>query len=423
MIANTDCRGTPNTGLAGATLGFFIGFAAVSLFGITARHFEEVLQLGPVATALLIAAPALSGSLLRIPFAAWVDVNGGKKPLLVLLMLAGIGMSGITLLLYVGTSTRFLYVLFLLFALLSGCGIATFSVGIAQVTYWFTSRRLGGALGTYGGVGNLAPGLFSFLLPYSIGILDIKGSYLVWTIFVFVGAVTYLVLARDAWYFQLRKLGAGRDEAIRRAKELGEEFFPTGNLTKSLKNSASEWQTWGLVAIYFTSFGGFIALTAWFPTYWQAMHQTTLVIAGTMTAIFSILASLLRVVGGKISDSFGGKRLTVFSLLLICVAAFILTLTNSFVLSICAVVILACGMGFCNAAVFKLVPLVVPDSIGGTAGWVGGIGAFGGFVIPPLMALFVKYFDTTGYARGFLLFILLGVVSLAIIRQIRSAPS
>ena len=210
MIANTDCRGTPNTGLAGATLGFFIGFAAVSLFGITARHFEEVLQLGPVATALLIAAPALSGSLLRIPFAAWVDVNGGKKPLLVLLMLAGIGMSGITLLLYVGTSTRFLYVLFLLFALLSGCGIATFSVGIAQVTYWFTSRRLGGALGTYGGVGNLAPGLFSFLLPYSIGILDIKGSYLVWTIFVFVGAVTYLVLARDAWYFQLRKLGRER---------------------------------------------------------------------------------------------------------------------------------------------------------------------------------------------------------------------
>jgi len=64
-------RGTPAQGLFGATLGFFIGFAAVALFGPTAARFQEVMQLSPLAVGFLVAMPALSGSLLRIPFAAW----------------------------------------------------------------------------------------------------------------------------------------------------------------------------------------------------------------------------------------------------------------------------------------------------------------------------------------------------------------
>ena len=117
----------------------------------------------------------------------------------------------------------------------------------------------------------------------------------------------------------------------------------------------------------------------------------------------------------------GASSAALFSLRLAAVvtAASMLTLTNSFAVSIFSVIVLACGMGFCNAAVFKLVPQIVPDAIGGTAGWIGGIGALGGFVIPPAMALFVNIFETTGYARGFLLFVLLGVISLIVIGKFR----
>ena len=58
-------EGSPNEWLFGATLGFFAGFAAVSLFGPTAGKFKEVMHLSPVLVRLLVAAP--SGSLLR-PF-------------------------------------------------------------------------------------------------------------------------------------------------------------------------------------------------------------------------------------------------------------------------------------------------------------------------------------------------------------------
>ena len=47
--------------------------------------------------------------------------------------------------------------------MLCGCGIATFSVGTAQVSYWFPRGQQGSALGTYAGIGNLAPG--HLLLP------------------------------------------------------------------------------------------------------------------------------------------------------------------------------------------------------------------------------------------------------------------
>src|SRR5512146_763572 len=77
-------KGTPSRSLLAATLGFFFGFAAVALFGPTASRLREVMQLSPMMVAFLVAAPALSGSLLRIPFSAWVDTTGARKPFLVL---------------------------------------------------------------------------------------------------------------------------------------------------------------------------------------------------------------------------------------------------------------------------------------------------------------------------------------------------
>ena len=43
------------------------------------------------------------------------------------------------------------------------------------------------------------------------------------------------------------------------------------------------------------------------------------------------------------------------------------------------------GMGLANAAVFKMVPKYVPHAVGGASGLVGGLGALGGFVIPPFL--------------------------------------
>jgi len=174
------------------------------------------------------------------------------------------------------------------------------------------------------------------------------------------------------------------------------------------------WKTWALVILYFASFGGFIALTAWFPTYWQSFFGISVVTAGMLTALYSLLTSVIRVLGGSLADRISGENTALLGLFIMGIGAVIMTLSRGQGLSVVGALLMAAGMGVNNAAVFKLVPQEVPEAVGGAAGWVGGLGAFGGFVIPPMMGAFVRAQGNPGYAIGFVTFIGLAVISLAL---------
>lgn len=418
-MKNLNLKGNPNRGLIGATLGFFIGFAAVSLYGPTSAVFKEAfVNLNPVLLALLIAAPNLSGSLLRIPFSAWVDTTGGRKPLIVLLLLSIIGMGGLYVVLafFSNNLNQYYYLLFAL-GLLSGCGIATFSVGVSQASYWFPKSKQGVALGIYGGVGNLAPGIFALLIPnLALPLLGLPGSYLAWLIFLIVGTVIYIKIGQNAWYFQLVDKGINKDEAKEIAsKEYGQELFPKGKASETLLISAKSWKTWALVFIYFTTFGGFLALTGWFPNYWMTYFGLNMKVAGLLTALYSILTSLTRIYGGKVADKNGGEITTIVSLGIALVGAICMTFASTMTLAIIGIILLAIGMGVANAAVFKIVPNAVPEAMGGASGWIGGLGALGGFLIPPVMASFLNRSGFAGYSQGFSVFIVLIIVAIGVI--------
>ena len=410
-------KGTPKRGLLGTTLGFFFGFAAVSLYGPTAVRFKEAMDLSPALIGLLVAIPSLSGSLLRIPFGAWVDITGGRKPFLILLIASAIGLGGVTFLLQIAYPENMhgLFGLILFLGMLSGCGIATFSVGIGQTSYWFPKNKQGMALGAYAGLGNLAPGLFSLVLPIYLQHFGFISAYFAWFLFLVIGTIAYAFIGTNTYYFQFRKAGKSDAESRVEARNLGQEVFPAGNVRDSLINSARTKNTWSLVALYFTTFGGFIALTAWFPIYWSQFHGFSPVHAGVFTAVFSLLASLVRVAGGSLSDKAGGEKTSLFSVLLVIIASAVLMFARAPGIAMVAVVLLATGMGINNAAVFKLVPHYVPQAIGGAAGWIGGIGAFGGFAIPPLMGAIASSVGKIGYARGFVIFLVLAVFNMFII--------
>lgn len=418
-MKNLNLKGNPNRGLIGATLGFFIGFAAVSLYGPTSAVFKEAfVNLNPVLLALLIAAPNLSGSLLRIPFSAWVDTTGGRKPLIVLLLLSIIGMGGLYIVLafFSDNLNQYYYLLFAL-GLLSGCGIATFSVGVSQASYWFPKSKQGVALGIYGGVGNLAPGIFALLIPnLALPLLGLPGSYLAWLIFLIVGTVIYIKIGQNAWYFQLVDKGINKDEAKEIAsKEYGQELFPKGKASETLLISAKSWKTWALVFIYFTTFGGFLALTGWFPNYWMTYFGLNMKVAGLLTALYSILTSLTRIYGGKVADKNGGEITTIVSLGIALIGAICMTFASTMTLAIIGIILLAIGMGVANAAVFKIVPNAVPEAMGGASGWIGGLGALGGFLIHPVMASFLNRSGFAGYSQGFSVFIVLIIVAIGVI--------
>jgi MFS transporter, NNP family, nitrate/nitrite transporter len=411
--------GSPRQGLFGATLGFFVGFASVALFGPTAMRFRDAMHLSPMALGILVAIPALSGSLLRIPFSAWVDTTGGRKPFLILLGLSILGMAGVTFIVatrYPDHLTPSLYPVLLFLGALCGCGIATFSVGVSQVSYWFPQANQGRSLAIYAGIGNLAPGAFSLLLPIALQTLGLAGSYLCWLAFLILGTAGYWAFGRNAWYFQLRESGLDPERAKEEARAAGQELFPAGTTVQTLKISAGVWQTWALVGVYFTSFGGFVALTSWLPTYWTSAFSVGVVTAGLLTAMYSLTASGMRVFGGVLADSLydGGKNGCILSLLIMLTGATIMTTALSFELAIPGVLLLAIGMGITNAAVFKIVPQVVPQAVGGAAGWVGGLGAFGGFLIPPMMAFAVGDLGRPGYSIGFIVFVFLALISLAL---------
>lgn len=420
-------QGTPSRALFSATLGFFIGFAAVALFGTTAARFQEVMGLSPMAVGFLVAMPALSGSLLRIPCAAWADASGARKPFIALLVLSSVGMAGlaaVVLFLYPSRLTPQFLPLLLVLAVLCGSAIATFAVGVSQVSYWFPKARQGRALAVFAGAGNLAPGLFSFVLPFALASLGLFGSYLAWLVMLVAGTIVYAAVARTSPYFQFRSSGMNEQQARESAMAVGQELFPAASLRESLRVSARTWQTWALVTIYFTTFGGFIALTAWLPTYWHSYYGLSAITAGMLTGAYSVLTSLVRIAGGVIADRLreGGENTAILSLLIMLSGALVMVDAREFELALPGVLLLAVGMGICNAAVFKIVPQAVPRAVGGAAGWVGGLGAFGGFAIPPMMAFAVRDLGPKGYSIGFIVFVFLTLLSLTMAWLLKYMP-
>ena len=418
-------KSSPTAALTWITLAFFAGFAGVSAYGPVIAKLKQSMNLDSMWMALLAACPALTGSLLRIPFGAMVDRIGGKKPILLLLSLAAAGVAGITLMFRIAPSpTAAHYPLFLFFGVLCGCGIAVFSVGIPSVSYWFPQRKQGQALALYAGLGNLAPGLFAMILPGLVVALGFTTSYIFWFGLLIFLLFFFGVYMRDAPYFQYRQLGIEIDpDAL--LLVCGEELVPSGNALDSLKAAGADWRTWILTFFYFVTFGGFIALTVWLPTYWAELYGTSLVAAGLLTALYSLSSSLLRVVGGYASDGVGGETVVLASFVTVVLGAVLMVLAvDSFGIAVTGQMLLALGMGFANAAVFKLVPKYSPKAVGGAAGIVGGLGAFGGFVIPPLMGLFVRINGTAGYSRGFTVFVALALGALILFAVLkRHAPA
>lgn len=411
-------HGSPKRALIGATIGFFIGAGSVSLFGPTAHIFLKAMHLSPQQVGLLVAMPMLTGSLLRIPFGASVDRNGGRLPFLTLLIASVLGIAGLywmLLTLYPDHLTERYYPLLLTFGALAGCGIATFSVGIGQVSYWFSKKKQGWALAVFGGLGDSSPGFVVLILPAVIFTVGLWGGYLFSLAIIIVGMIIYYLMGLNAPFFQLNKKYKNIAKAKEESTSYGQELFPTGGTWHTLYLSARHWRTWPLVILYFTNFGGFLALTAWLPTFWQTYFHITAFHAVVLTAVFSLIAAFIRVYGGILSDEVGGEQTAVLSLVILLVGSIIMTFSDVLWITIVGEIFVGIGMGINNAAVFKLVPHYVPDAVGGTAGWVGGLGCLGGFAIPPVLGHIVESIGFEGYALGFSVYIILAIFCLFLV--------
>jgi NNP family nitrate/nitrite transporter-like MFS transporter len=210
-------------------------------------------------------------------------------------------------------------------------------------------------------------------------------------------------------------LSAANDTTTARPRSLSEMLQP-------LKTSKTAWV---LSLFYFLTFGGFVALALYMPTFLREIFSLTPTDAGARTAGFVVLATLMRPIGGIVADRIGGAKVLLFVFAAIAALSLLLSFTTIALFTIGALGC-AAALGLGNGAVFKLVPQYFPKETGTVTGLVGAFGGLGGF-FPPLELGLVK--DATGsYAIGFGLLSLFAVGCLAVdyfvfVRGDSSAPA
>lgn len=156
--------------LWGATIAFGAGFAAVAINNATVNKFPK---LSPGEKSFFSVCSSITGSLFRIPMGVHVSRSGGFRGTMLYLFIAICGM-GLNLALSAALEGNKLWATidassgyywgYIIGGMLAGFGIASFPMTI-NVMFWHDKSKIGSAQAIYGGIGNVFPGFFSFLIP------------------------------------------------------------------------------------------------------------------------------------------------------------------------------------------------------------------------------------------------------------------
>ncbi|MFJ8581058.1 nitrate/nitrite transporter [Micromonospora sp. NPDC093277] len=389
---------TTNTGRGGgggrllvlSSAGFTLMFAVWLMFGVLGIPIRAELGLTDVQLSWLSSVAILNGAAWRLLGGVLADRLGGRVVFVALLLFTAIP----TYLVSQAGS----YQALLLYAFLAGFGGNAFSVGVSWVSAWTPQDRQGFALGVFG-AGNVGASVTKFIGPTLIAAVPVAGyaGGVIpggWRFVPFLYAVLLVVMAVAVW------LGTPRqDRRPGHGRPLGEMFRPLRQL-----------RVWRFSLYYVVVFGAYVALSAWLPKYYVDVFGLPLYQAALLTALFIFPASLLRPVGGWLSDRFGARRVMYGTFATMAAASLFLAMPYGHIVLYVperyeadgvrevlpyqlgvlpftvAVFVVGIAMGIGKAAVFKHIPEYFPNDVGAVGGLVGMLGALGGFALPPLFA-------------------------------------
>ena len=175
---------------------------------------------------------------------------------------------------------------------------------------------------------------------------------------------------------------------------------------------------WAFSIIYAVTFGGFIGLITFLPSYYYDQFGVTKVQAGQLTMLAAFMGAATRIFGGWISDHWGGINTLTAVLGIISVTLVLCGLAgDSLVATTLLLLVCFAALGAGNGALFQLVPLRWPMSTAVAGSMIGEIGALGGGLVPNVMGLSKQYAGT--YLWGFVLFALLALGALTMMRSMQ----
>jgi NNP family nitrate/nitrite transporter-like MFS transporter len=371
--------------LAASFLYFDFCFAVWVLNGAMGPFISESYGLSPAQKGFMISVPILAGALMRFPLGVLSQYIGRKNAAMVemILIIAALGFGFFFVDSYDGV---------LAMGVLLGIAGASFGVALSLGSGWFPPQYKGLAMGIAGAgnSGTVLAVLFAPPLAVKFGWQAVYG----------LAALTMLLPLAVMWF-------AAKEPPDRERQTLREHV-----------SCLFEKDGWAFSLIYVVTFGGFIGLASFLPTYYYDQFKVTKVEAGQLTMLATLMGSGVRVVGGYISDRLGG--ITTLSAVLLGVA---LTLTlcglagNSLTLTTLLFMLCFAALGAGNGALFQLVPLRWPLATAVAGSMIGEVGALGGGFLPNAMGLSKQYAGS--YLGGFLAFALLALVMLAMLRVVQ----
>jgi MFS transporter, NNP family, nitrate/nitrite transporter len=325
----------------------------------------------------MVSVPTLAGAFMRFPLGVLSQYIGRKNAAIV-------EMSMILAAMCYGYFFVRTFNDVLAMGVLLGIAGASFGVALSLGSGWFPPQYKGLAMGIAGAgnSGTVLATLFAPILATKYGWHQVYG---------FAGLMMLLPLGVMIFF----------------AKE------PPDREHQSFKEHiACLWEKdgWVFNMVYIITFGGFIGLSTFLPSFFYAQFHVTKIQAGQLTTLAAIMGSALRVVGGYVSDRIGGI-VTLSVVLLLTIGLLLLTSTSpSLVLTTILFMLCFSSLGMGNGALFQLVPLRWPLTTAVAGSMIGEIGALGGAILPNAMGLSKKY--TGSFAVGFVLYSILAAVVL-----------
>src|SRR5215475_14285568 len=340
-----------------ATIGFALNFWAWALLSPLGPRFKDILHLGSLQQALVVAIPVVVGSLGRIPVGALTDRYGGR------LMFPLVSLATIVPVLYLGLSGHATLAGLVVGGFFLGIGGTAFAVGVPFVSGWFPPARRGFAIGVFGmGMGGTA--ISALTTVKFVTAHGIATPFVITAAALAVFAVAAALVLRDA-----------PNRAI-----------PTEPLATRLRATLRLPVTWQASALYAVAFGGYVAFSVYLPAYLKTAYGLTQTDAANRMAGFVLLAVVMRPLGGWLSDRFSPVRVFAIALGIVAAGAAVQAATPPLApVGTIAFLAMAAALGAGSGAVFALVAMLSPaDKVGSVTGVVGAAGGLGGFV-PPLV--------------------------------------
>jgi NNP family nitrate/nitrite transporter-like MFS transporter len=369
--------------LAAAFLYFDFTFAVWVLNGAMAPFISESFHLNAAQKGFMVSVPIIAGALMRFPLGVLAQYIGRKSAALVEMAL-------IVAALVFGWLFVDSHASVLAMGVLLGIAGASFGVALSLGSGWYPARYKGLAMGI-AGAGNSGTVLAVLLAPplaERFGWQSVYG----------LAAIAMLLPMAVMWFAAKEPPDIERKQSLR--QHVGCLFERDG---------------WAFSLIYVVTFGGFIGLASFLPTYFHDQFGVTKVDAGRLTMLATLMGSAVRIVGGAIADRIGGVA-TLQAVLLLVAATLVGCGLAGHSLALSTLLLMLCfaALGAGNGALFQLVPLRWPLATAVAGSMIGEIGALGGGLVPNAMGQSQQLGGT--FLWGFVAFALLALAMLAALR-------